>query len=1072
MRITGFFVNNFGIFSGGGADLSKGLTVIHGENESGKTTLMNFFRRILFPREKGARFRGNTYDPVLGGNHGGTARIRMEDGRQYLLTLDGTRNTIAPVEGGVPDDLSPDFFSISREVYENVFAMGLAEMQSLQPINSSGVTSRFFAAGAGLGSASLPKLLSSLEAGANELYRPGANARSASAVNRLLAALEETDSGIRNLRELDGEWRQKKKDLLALERSMEEKKKKLASLNARLSELELLEKGRAAWKAVREAEERLGELEGLHPFPGNGLARLERLKDEKERLQRAIEGTQEDIRRKKEERSELGSDPLLRCLECKEEIKNLDHESERFRSALSRRALLEKETGAAERIFLQNLENLCPWWTGKDLDSADVSAEAIAFAREKAARKAQLEKRKGEEEKSLAQWNRLLEDRRSEASSLDRELSKVEVRAWRALDRWKLITHVRDVFGELRDEESELAKLEDARKNLARERTAAAEQEPDAPGKLVAGISAVLLAVSGGAAYQWHLTSDRVWSIGGAALLCASALAFIAHRDQERRHKQNWSWWKRRVEEMDVRMEETMVLLDDQIERILKLQARMEDLTAKLGIKVPGSDSDVDALLEEGEKDNAANERFAMLTERSRQIGAVVSRMDTEAASMEWEIERIDGELQDLVSEWEKWVSLHGFDRSLAPGDMEAMVPRILQLRSEKNGLDARKGEMNEIGEYIGSVRKRIGALSTVFADGGMAPPESPDESAIRSLADILGRASAKKGEISALEREIQSLCTILERQRSDSEAVDRRTEELFSSAGADGEESFRELAMLWEERERLQSAKHQEQKVLGSLFGQGDGMFRAQEILAGLPVEECRKEMDSLNASSLLLEKEIEALAVSRGRAALQAEQIASDERLGDLLFTRKSMETKLDGYLGEWLSAVLARHFLEAARERHERERQPEVICLAGKYLALMTEGRYTLLSRGGEKGFSVLLESSGPSRERKEEEKWSSGLADQVYLSMRLALASLWGRKSEPLPLILDDLLVRFDEGRQRGAAEAVLEAAGENQVLLFTCQKNTLHIFRSLAEEKGLSPDRLSFQGIRRGTFLPA
>ena len=123
-------------------------------------------------------------------------------------------------------------------------------------------------------------------------------------------------------------------------------------------------------------------------------------------------------------------------------------------------------------------------------------------------------------------------------------MSKVEVRAWRALDRWKLITHVRDVFGELRDEESELAKLEDARKNLARERTAAAEQEPDAPGKLVAGISAVLLAVSGGAAYQWHLTSDRVWSIGGAALLCASALAFIAHRGQERRRKWTCAWRK------------------------------------------------------------------------------------------------------------------------------------------------------------------------------------------------------------------------------------------------------------------------------------------------------------------------------------------------------------------------------------------------------------------------------------------------------------------------------------------------------------------------------------------------
>ncbi len=99
-------------------------------------------------------------------------------------------------------------------------------------------------------------------------------------MNRLLAALEETDSGIRNLRELDGEWRQKK-DLLALERSMEEKKRSSHRSMQGCPSLNCWKRARAAWKAVREAEERLGELEGLHPFPGNGLARLERLKDEK-----------------------------------------------------------------------------------------------------------------------------------------------------------------------------------------------------------------------------------------------------------------------------------------------------------------------------------------------------------------------------------------------------------------------------------------------------------------------------------------------------------------------------------------------------------------------------------------------------------------------------------------------------------------------------------------------------------------------------------------------------------------------------------------------------------------------
>ena len=72
MKISEFFVQNFGIFSGSGTSLSKGLTIFHGENESGKTTLMNFFRRILFPREKYSRTRGNIYEPLSGARHGFT----------------------------------------------------------------------------------------------------------------------------------------------------------------------------------------------------------------------------------------------------------------------------------------------------------------------------------------------------------------------------------------------------------------------------------------------------------------------------------------------------------------------------------------------------------------------------------------------------------------------------------------------------------------------------------------------------------------------------------------------------------------------------------------------------------------------------------------------------------------------------------------------------------------------------------------------------------------------------------------------------------------------------------------
>ena len=72
-----------------------------------------------------------------------------------------------------------------------------------------------------------------------------------------------------------------------------------------------------------------------------------------------------------------------------------------------------------------------------------------------------------------------------------------------------------------------------------------------------------------------------------------------------------------------------------------------------------------------------------------------------------------------------------------------------------------------------------------------------------------------------------------------------------------------------------------------------------------------------------------------------------------------------------------------------------------------------------------------------ERKHELFWSSGLSDQVYLATRLGLAREFGKHSEPLPLIFDDILVRFDATRRRTAARALLDVAAHQQVLLFSC-----------------------------------
>ena len=78
-----------------------------------------------------------------------------------------------------------------------------------------------------------------------------------------------------------------------------------------------------------------------------------------------------------------------------------------------------------------------------------------------------------------------------------------------------------------------------------------------------------------------------------------------------------------------------------------------------------------------------------------------------------------------------------------------------------------------------------------------------------------------------------------------------------------------------------------------------------------------------------------------------------------------------------------------------------------------------------------------------ERKHELFWSSGLSDQVYLATRLGLAREFAKHSEPVPLIFDDVLVRFDATRRRTAARALLDVAAHQQVLLFSCHPDVVN-----------------------------
>ena len=87
----------------------------------------------------------------------------------------------------------------------------------------------------------------------------------------------------------------------------------------------------------------------------------------------------------------------------------------------------------------------------------------------------------------------------------------------------------------------------------------------------------------------------------------------------------------------------------------------------------------------------------------------------------------------------------------------------------------------------------------------------------------------------------------------------------------------------------------------------------------------------------------------------------------------------------------------------------------------------------------------------------EGMSTGTLDQLYLALRLAALGHRFGSSDPLPFIVDDILIQFDDERSATTLEALAEFSARSQVTLFT------HHFQVVEQAKSI-PDK------RNGVFV--
>ena len=921
MRIETIFIDGFGVWHESRLEPDSGLTVVRGDNEAGKTTLLAFIRAILFG------FETNQYPAVAGGRRGGWLEVVTADDRRFRIERYGDRGGQGAVrvtgEDGLdrgPEYLSKLLHGVEASVYRNVFAFRLEELSELKGLTEGGVAARIYGAGLGTGAASALAVESGLRGEVAGLFKPGgSNPR----INQLLKEIEEVERQL-NVLDLPAEYAAARGRLAELEADQERLAASIESLGGERRGLERIDAGWQPTQELRAAEEALA----AEPDPGPGLAgALERFT----KLEAALRASQERLddaaarlAGNGDRLAELHPDEPL--LSRRADVERLLESQAAVRGEAGALREGQAQLAAAERQLEETLAQLGDGWTEERVTQLDLSVATRAALGgrfrdllEGAAR--EVDRREVE----VASAEAAVAEATEEMDALDRRLTADTGPAPStvpepARDRWLPISLAGAGF-----------------------------------------VVAVGLALAGAPV-------AAVAAVAAAGLVAAAAAWTLVARG------------------------------------------------------VRGGDP-------MGARRAAVEERRAMAADR---LAQAVRTRDAARSALE-AAARAGG---DAAAEWRTWLTGHGFDPEL---DRET-VRSVFEVATAARATIRRRDEAAETVRRLTARREAVlGEARALLEALGRSAAQESIAAALDALGGELREALAAEQEAARLEGEVREMAS------DEEHAAARRDQDagalaaLLEECGVASEAELRERVALLERRRTLEEAASRARQSLAILTGHGGAADRLVTEIAAVAdigavrdrLAAIRTELDAVAASRDVVLQEMGALQRQIETLEASVEMSAARQHHVDLV-------SRLEAEAEDWSVRRLAVGLMERTRQRYEREHRPGVIRTAEAFLAEWTDGRWVRIVAplggaidGLERADGRQVAIGGLSR----------GTQEQLYLALRFGLIEHFADEAEPLPIVMDETLVNFDEARAERTARTIEQLSARHQILYFTCRTTT-------------------------------
>ncbi len=410
---------------------------------------------------------------------------------------------------------------------------------------------------------------------------------------------------------------------------------------------------------------------------------------------------------------------------------------------------------------------------------------------------------------------------------------------------------------------------------------------------------------------------------------------------------------------------------------------------------------------------------------------------------LQQEIDAADADYCQALEAWKSFLGRININTDLDPDGLDGLY----QLASKAaNALKFANNKIEEARTLTSRRDTMVSSLNAFVEQLGM-PLLQPDGylEAVQQLVDRLEAATKTEQTRGQLNERLNGI-----KQASESDldrlARERRAlADLFTNCRVKTDSEFREGMANLTTLVKLRNERGNLKGKLEGLSAPGDAFERLITELKLVQRPYLDDQLQQCFDAKAGLEDKSKAKREELGKLSEQIQSAEQMSLLEDLFGEKQNLASQIKIHAEQWMIGRLALTLMTNARSVYEKERQPEVTKWAGNFLRTMSDGEYTGILQNMDNEAYMLLDSDGIQKTV----PWNRALQDQVYLALRMALVKQHATSHEPLPVIMDDVLVNCDKDRVAGATRAIVELAREFQVFYFTCHTATHDLLQAYA-----------------------